>query len=142
MIILDTNVLSEASRPRPSEIVGYWVDSHKRTVLFTTTICEAEIFLGVALLPHGRKREDLRLQATKLFEQDFAGRVLPFTSAAARAFAEIAAARRRAGRPIKEADAQIAAIARVHGAALATRDLADFEGCGVALIDPWAEAAI
>jgi len=75
---------------------------------------------------------------TETFEEDFAGRILPFDSAAAREFADIAAARRRLGQPIGEADARIAAIARSRGAALATRNISDFAGCGISLIDPWA----
>jgi predicted nucleic acid-binding protein len=73
-----------------------------------------------------------------MFAADFAGRILPFDSDAAAAFAEISADRRRAGRPISQFDAQIAAIARSRGAAVATRNIRDFEGCGIALIDPWA----
>jgi len=72
-----------------------------------------------------------------MIEEEFAGRVLSFDSAAAKAYAAIAASRRAAGRPIMEADCQIAAIARVHKAAVATRNVGDFEGCGIDIIDPW-----
>jgi predicted nucleic acid-binding protein len=74
--------------------------------------------------------------------EDFTGRILPFDSAAAVAFAEIAATRRQAGRPIAQADAQIAAIARSRGAALATRNVPDFEGCGIDVVNPWTEAGL
>ena len=69
--------------------------------------------------------------------QDFAGRILPFDEAAAREFSKIASRRRRSGRPISEFDAQIAAITSVHNAVLATRNTADFEGCGIRVVNPW-----
>jgi predicted nucleic acid-binding protein len=105
--------------------------------LFTTAITEAELFYGAALLPDGRRRRSLEAVITQLLATQFTGRILPFDSAAAREFADIAATRRRAGRPIGEADARIAAIARSRGAILATRNVSDFAACGVTVIDPW-----
>jgi len=141
MIIVDTNVLSEPTRPSPSPRVLQWLDACDRSTTFTTAITEAEILLGLALMPEGRRRAELEVQTRNLFVVEFAGRVLPFDSAAARAFPDIVVARKRSGRPIKEADAQIAAIARAQGAAIATRNTVDFESCGIALIDPWAANA-
>ena len=106
-------------------------------MLFTTTITEAELFYGIALLPNGARRRSLESVARLIFSEELAGRVLPFDSAAAREYAQIAAARRRAGWPITEADAQIAAIARSRDAAVATRNDADFADCGVTVINPW-----
>ncbi len=91
----------------------------------------------MALLPAGRRRNGLAATVEAIFEADLAGRVLPFDRAAAREFAMIAASGRQMGRPMAQADAQIAAIARSRGAALATRNAADFEDCGVRVIDPW-----
>ena len=88
-------------------------------------------------LTQARQRQSLEAIVELIFAEDLAGRVLPFDSAAAREFADIAAGRRRAGRPISEADARIAAIARSRGAALATRNVGDFAGCRLELIDPW-----
>jgi predicted nucleic acid-binding protein len=105
--------------------------------LFTTAITEAELFYGAALLSGGRRRRSLEAVITQLLATQFAGRILPFDSAAAREFADIAATRRRAGRPIGEADARIAAIARSRGAGLATRNTTDFAECGLAIINPW-----
>jgi predicted nucleic acid-binding protein len=138
VIILDTNVVSEVSRPSPSEKVLAWMRSEPRSALFTTTITEGELLYGIALLPEGRRRQTLETLVAGILVEDFVGRILPFDSAAAREFADIAATRRRIGRPISEPDARIAAIARSRGASLATRDIADFADCGLELIDPWA----
>jgi predicted nucleic acid-binding protein len=138
MIILDTNVLSETLRPTPSTRVLEWMRSEPASALFTTAIAESELLDRFALLPEGKRRQSLESVIDLIFAEDLAGRVLPFDSAAAREFADIAASRRRAGRPISEADARIAAIARSRGAALATRNVGDFAGCQLELIDPWA----
>jgi predicted nucleic acid-binding protein len=137
MIVLDTNVLSELMRPRPARTVEAWVAAQPAASLFTTAITQAEILYGVALLPEGRRRDGLAAMVDAIFELDLAGRVLPFDGAAAREFAGVAASRRQAGRPMAQADAQIAAIVRSRGAALATRNRADFEACGIRVIDPW-----
>jgi hypothetical protein len=138
MIILDTNVLSELMRAKQDAHVAAWLQSVTLADAYTTSTCESEVFYGIELLPAGKRRAALEAAAAGLFDVDFAGRVLSFDSDAARAFGAIAAARRQAGRPIGELDAQIAAIARVHGATLATRDVQDFEGCGVKVVSPWA----
>jgi len=138
MIVLDTNVVSELMRPTPSPQVVQWARSHAAE-LFTTALTEAEIFLGIELLSAGKRRAGLQEFAETIFEHDFDGRVIAFDSSAARAFARIAARRRALGKPIGQADAQIAAITLVFGATLATRDIADFEDCDIKLINPWAE---
>jgi predicted nucleic acid-binding protein len=90
-------------------------------------------------LPLGQKRQQLELALADMLAQDFAGRILGFDIAAAMAYATIAADRRRSGRPISQMDAQIAAIARSNGGALATRNVPDFEGCGISIVDPWSD---
>ncbi|BAC89619.1 type II toxin-antitoxin system VapC family toxin [Gloeobacter violaceus] len=137
MIILDTNVLSELMRALPSQKVQRWVATRPSASLFTTTVTQAEILYGLALMPTGRRREQLEAAVQSIFEEDLGGRVLPFDSAAACEFGVLAAARRQAGRPIAQFDAQIVAIARSRGAALATRNVDDFESCGVQLFNPW-----
>ena len=137
MIILDTNVLSELMRPKPSGRVTAWVRKQPATDLFTTSITEAEIFYGIELLPQGKRREGLLVAAESMFAEDLAGRIFAFESDAARFFAAIAAQCYALGRPISHADAQIAAIARMRGATLATRNIADFKDCGIEVIDPW-----
>jgi toxin FitB len=137
MIVLDTNVLSESLRPTPSAKVLEWMRSQPNTVLFTTTITEAELRYGIALLPRGKRRDLLQTLVERIFAVHLAGRILPFDSAAAGDYADIAAARRRSGRPMSEPDARIAAIARSRGAELATRNVADFAGCELEVINPW-----
>lgn len=136
MIVVDTNVLSEEMKAAPDARVDAWFRSQSATELFTTTICEAEILLGVALLPDGQRKLALGAAAKKIFAL-FTARILPFDSAAASAYADIVAERRRLGRSIDDFDAQIAAIARSRGMALATRNVADFESIGLSIVNPW-----
>jgi toxin FitB len=137
MIILDTNVLSELMRPKPTPEVVAWIGKQPATELFTTSITEAEIFYGIELLTKGKRRDGLLTAAEAMFAEDLAGRIFGFESGAARAFSKIGAQRRALGRPISHADAQIAAIAQVRGAKLATRNVADFADCGLDVVDPW-----
>jgi toxin FitB len=137
MIILDTNVLSEALRPRPSALVTRWMRTQHPSDLFTTAICEAEMLYGVAIMPDGRRRGVLHAAVRAIFDIEFDERVLAFDAVAAKAYADIVAARRRTGHPIAQADAQIAAIARANGAMLATRNLADFADCDVRVVNPF-----
>jgi predicted nucleic acid-binding protein len=137
MIVLDTNVLSELMRPEPAEAVVAWITAQPATSQYTTTITQSEILYGILLLPAGKRRARLLNAAESMFAEDFTGRVLGFGSDAAPLYARIAAERRREGRPISHFDAQIAAIARANGAKVVTRNVADFKGCGVALLNPW-----
>jgi len=126
-------------RPAPAPAVETWVSAQPAAGIFISAITEAELRYGLALLPDGQRRRRLLVQAQAMLAEDFAGRILPFDSAAAEAYAPIAAARRLAGRPISQADAQIAAIAASRGAALATRNVTDFTDCGITILDPWAK---
>lgn len=137
MIILDTNVLSELMRPVPAPTVVHWLATHPASRLFTTTITQAEILYGLEIMPKGKRRAELESAVEAMFEQDFADRILPFDADAARMFPRIAGSRRASGRPIAQFDAQIAAIARSRDAALATRNLEDFDHCGITLLNPW-----
>lgn len=137
MIIIDTNVVSELMRASPDPAVLAWFAGHAANKLFLTAISEAELRTGAAILPAGQRRDRLIGAIDAMIEQDFAGRILPVDSPAARSYAEIAAARRVAGKPIMDADCQIAAISRACGAAIATRNVKDFEGCGIDIINPW-----
>jgi predicted nucleic acid-binding protein len=138
MTVLDTNILSELMLPSPSPAVVKWVTNQRSDAeTFLTAITVAEILYGVELLPAGKRRDKLEAEAEAMFAEDFSGRILPFDEQAARLFGKIAATRRTLGRPITEFDAQIAAITKANDAVLATRNTADFEGCGVELLNPW-----
>jgi len=141
MIILDTNVVSELLRPVPSPAVEAWLAVQDGTTVFFTAIGEAELRLGVAILPAGRRRTRLAEAIDAMLEEDFRDRILPFDTVTAQAYAAIAATRRAAGRPISQFDCQIAAIARIRQAVLATRNTADYEDCGIELINPWLHVA-
>ena len=135
--MLDTNVVSELMKAAPAEAVLDWVAAQPATSLYTTSITQAEILHGIALLPSGKRRDALRVTAGAMFKDDFEGRILPFGSDSAQPYATIAAQRRRAGRPISHFDAQIAAIAQSTGAAIATRNVTDYSASGVKVINPW-----
>ena len=138
MILLDTNVVSELMRPAPCEAVLAWFAARDAADLYLSAIGEAELRRGAAMLPAGKRRDQLMAALDAMITEDFAGRIFPFDSAAAQAFVLVFLERRTAGRPISFADCQIAATARAQGAAIATRTTADFAGCGIAVIDPWA----
>jgi predicted nucleic acid-binding protein len=137
MLLLDTNVVSELMRSRPNLRVLDWVAAQPLAELAISTVTVMEIQFGIALLPQSRRRTDLDTNFRLLVAQGFTERVFAFDHPAADVCAEIRAQRRRKGHPITAEDSMIAAIARVHGARLATRNGDDFEGCGVTLIDPW-----
>jgi predicted nucleic acid-binding protein len=140
MIVLDTNVVSELLRPAPATQVEAWLSAQDGAKVYFTAVGEAELRHCVAIPPAGQRRTALTKAIEGILEEDFRDRILPYDRDAAGAYAVIAAARRAAGRPISQFDCQIAAIARAHGASVATRNTADYEGCGIALIDPWHKA--
>jgi len=137
VIILDTNVVSELLRPEPATQVEIWLSAQDGKTIYFTAVGEAELRHGVAVMPAGRRRTALSAAIEGIMDEDFRDRILPFDRAAARAYADIAAKRRSVGRPISQFDCQIAAIARAHDASVATRNTADYEDCGVAIINPW-----
>jgi predicted nucleic acid-binding protein len=138
VVLLDTNVLSECMRPQPAEVVIAWLDRQPLAQLFISAVSRAEIELGLALMPAGKRQTLLSEAAKAMFEEDFAGRCLPFDERAAVLYAGIVSDRTKSGQPISVEDAQIAAIARANRLSLATRNLRDFEGIdGFNVIDPW-----
>ena len=136
-VLLDTNVVSELLRPLPDRAVESWVAARPAAKLHFSTVGEPELRYGVAILPAGRRRDALALAIEAILREDFEGRILPFDSDAADEYAEIASARRAAGRTVASADCQIAAIARSRGMAVATRNVRDFGDIGVEVVDPW-----
>ena len=138
MIILDTNVVSELMRPEPAPQVATWVRGRDRRELRMTSITLGEIRYGIARLPDGRRKQILLDTADDIFRA-FSDQILPVDAAAAEHYAIIASTRERAGKPIPGFDALIAAVCRSRGAALATRNVPDFEGTGIEVMDPWAQ---
>lgn len=138
MIILDTNVLSEIIKPAPSPEVIRWLADRTAAELYTTSITAAEISQGICLMAEGARREKLEAAMANVFEQVLRGRVLVFDHQAGYHFGRLVSARQRRGAPIQFADAAIASIALAHKAPVATRDIVDFDGLGVELINPWA----
>lgn len=135
--LLDTNVLSELLRAEPDGRVLRWFAQQHAESLFVSAITQAEMLYGAALLPRGRRRTQLEQQLQAMFDEEFDRRVLPFDGPAAAVYAAVVAARRSAGRPISQFDAQIAAIALTHRATLVTRNVEDFDGCGLSVVNPW-----
>lgn len=136
MIVLDTNVISEMTKSRPSTSVAEWLDMQLVETLFLTSITIAEFGFGVAILPNGKRRNALRAafaQTTDLFK----GRILDFDQHAATTYAELAASARATGKGFPVPDGYIAAIAVSRGFAVATRDTAAFKAGGIAIINPW-----
>ena len=139
MIILDTNVLSEAVRPRPDEAVMRWLRFTPGDKLFTTSITEAEMRYGAARLPAGRYRREHEAQIDHIFTIRFANFILPFDTRAAQVFANVILSMQKQRRSYSHPDAQIAAIALAHGAAVATRNVEHFEYAGVKIMNPWTD---
>ena len=136
-MLLDTNVVSELIRKSPESTVARWVSDHPLEALFFSAVSEAELRYGAAILPAGRSRDTLVFQIEAMLRDAFEDRVLPFDRDAARAYGSVAAVRRAAGRPVAPADCQIAAIAASRRMAVATRNVRDFEGMGIQVVDPW-----
>lgn len=137
MILLDTNVLSELMRAKPVPGVLAWVDAQPSSELFTSAITVAEILYGIARMPDGKRKQGLLELATLMFEEDFAGRILPFDTEAAVHYAGLAAESEAKGKVVDMADGQIAAIAALHDARVATRNVRHFDYLGVPVINPW-----
>ena len=140
MLVLDTNEASELMRPDPAPAVAAWIADREARDMYLTAISEAELLYGISIMPTGRRRDRLTAAMTRWLDLGFLERILPFDSAAARAYADMVADRRLAGRPIGQADCQIAAIAHSKGAVLVTRNVRDFEGMGVEVGNPWSVA--
>lgn len=137
MILLDTNVASEAMKPAPAKVVLDWLNAQTSGQLYLSCISLGEIEYGLRILPDGRRRDDLRARFQRFVATAFALRVCPYDEAAAGCYGEIMAARKVLGQPMSVPDGQIAAIAKARNWALATRNIRDFANCGIAVIDPW-----
>ncbi|UQO38244.1 type II toxin-antitoxin system VapC family toxin [Burkholderia cepacia] len=138
MILVDTNVISEPLRREPNAAVIEWLDAQNVETLFLAAISLAEIRLGVAVLPEGRRREWLHQSIEQRVLPLFRGRILPFDDAASKAYASLRARARAAGVAIAPSDGFIAGAAEANGLIVATRDVTPFEAMGIRVIDPWA----
>ena len=138
MIILDTNVVSEAIRPGGSPAVQAWLDAQASETLYLTSITIAEMLFGIRIMPAG-KRKNALVQTLDGLMKLFEGRVLAFDADAARHYAELAGMAHAAGKGFPMPDAYIAAIAFAHGFTVATRDVAPFQAASLKVINPWGE---
>ena len=136
-VLLDSNVVSELIRKARDPVVAKWVTALPLEELFFTAVGEAELRYGAAILPAGQRRQLLLADIEGMLHDAFGDRVLPFDRAAAREYADIAALRRAAGRPVAAVDCQIAAIARSRSMTVATRNIRDFEEIGLDIVNPW-----
>lgn len=137
MIILDTNIISEVMRPQPNTQVMSWLRKYPVEELAITSISIAEISYGLKRLPVGRRRDSLQWRFQMFIDQGFSDRIFPFEERAAEIYAEIIVDRKQQGKPIEVMDAMIASIALLKTATLATRNVSDFENCGLELVNPW-----
>jgi toxin FitB len=137
MILLDTNIVSEPIRPRPDIKVRNWIDAQPASTLFICTPVLAELHFGVHRLAPSARRDRLRAYIEYLETDLYRGRVLTFDVLAAAAYGHLVATRMSVGRPIQQMDGLIAAIVRVHGATLVTRDIDDFSGLDVDVVNPF-----
>lgn len=137
MIILDTNVISEVMRPQPNTQVMSWLKKYPVEELAITSISIAEISYGLKRLPVGRRRDSLQWRFQMFIDQGFSDRIFPFEERAAEIYADIIVDRKQQGKPIEVMDAMIASIALLKTATLATRNVSDFENCGLELVNPW-----
>ena len=139
MMILDTNVVSEPAKLRGDAQVLAWFDRQPESSLFLTAISVAELKAGVALLPDGKRKENLQKILDGVLA-NFVTPILPFDREAALAYADVVVRAKANRYTLPVADGQIAAIAKVHGFAVATRDVEPFRAAGVAVVNPWEEA--
>ncbi|WP_062521546.1 type II toxin-antitoxin system VapC family toxin [Demequina silvatica] len=138
MIVLDTNVVSEAMRPAPDPAVISWLNAQAADTLYLSSVTLAELLFGIGALPDGARKDRLAAMLDRLLGL-FPSRILPFNEDAARRYAHMAVSARAAGRPLPTVDGYLAATAAAHGCAVATRNVKDFADTGLSLIDPWSD---
>jgi predicted nucleic acid-binding protein len=136
MIVLDTNVVSEAMKPEPAPAVRDWLDAQAAETLYLSSVTVAELLFGIGALPDGQRKQKLAATLDGILAL-FDGQILSFDTDAARHYADLAVAERNAGKGFPTPDGYIAAIATAHGFAVATRDASAFKAAGVPIIDPW-----
>lgn len=138
MIILDTNVVSEAVKIGRDPTVVAWLDGQAAETLYLTATSLSELLIGVEILPTGKRKDGLNAHLSDLLTKLFGSRILPFDQEAAIAYGVLVGRARAAGKAVSMPDGQIGAIASVHGFSVATRDRAPFDALSVPVINPWA----
>jgi toxin FitB len=141
MVIVDTNVLAEVMRTSPAPAVVGWLNAQDSASLFLTAITVGEIRYGLRIMPKGQRRQTIELGFDQIIATAFAGRILSFDEHAAVYYGEVMGRRKELGRPLSVPDGQIAALARLHGFAVATRNVRDFLDCGIELVNPFLPSA-
>jgi predicted nucleic acid-binding protein len=139
MILLDTNVVSEAMKPEPHPAVRDWLDEQAAETLYLSSVTIAELLFGIGALPEGKRKDKLTVALSGVLEL-FGTQILPFDTDAAHHYADLAVKARAAGKGFPTPDGYIAAIAAAHGFAVASRDTSAFIAAGLTVIDPWATA--
>ncbi len=137
MIVLDTNVVAEPMKKSGDPAVRAWLDRQAAETLYLTATSLSELLVGIEILPDGKRKKGLGAALAELLDKLFGERILPFDKHAATTYASLVSIARNCGRVISVADAQIAAIAAVHGFTLATRDTGPFKAVGVPIVNPW-----
>lgn len=135
--LLDTNVPSETVRPEPDANVMAWIEAQHLESLFISVVSLGEWHKGLTLLPPSKRKSELQAWLDTRVTGLFSGRILPLTDAIAARWGVLEGQRQLMGRPLPVPDAQIAATALEHGLTLVTRNVKDFEGIGVTLLNPW-----
>lgn len=139
MLVLDTNVISEAMRPRPDAAVVAWLDAQPTESLWTTAITVLELQFGIEILPEGKRKRELQSSFDDSLKEDFRGRIFPFDTMAARNAGRLAGELRKQGRELEIRDLQIAGIVAAQHASLVTRNVKDFRDMGIPVINPWSQ---
>jgi hypothetical protein len=137
MIVLDTNVVSEALKPGRDPAVISWLDQQSAETLYLTATSLAELLIGIGVMPDGKRKTTISAALDSLISQLFDSRILPFDHEAAIAYSELMSSARARGKVVSMPDGQIGAIASLYGFRVATRDTTPFNALGLRVIDPW-----
>ncbi|HEY6322898.1 MAG TPA: type II toxin-antitoxin system VapC family toxin [Thermoanaerobaculia bacterium] len=141
MIIVDTNIVAEVMKAAPASAVVTWFNAQDSVSLFLAAITVGEIRYGLCIMPQGQRRHAIERGFDQIIATAFAGRILAFDEHAATHYGEVMGRRKEIGQPLSVPDGQIAAIARLHSFAIATRNVRDFLACGIEIVNPFLPSA-
>lgn len=137
--LLDTCVISELVKSEPSANLLQWFSSQDEDALYLSVLSMGELERGVEKLPTSRRKTRLSQWVRQDLAKRFEGRLLSLDLQVAQRWGAMVGASERKGRPLPVIDSLIAATAIVHGLSVVSRNVADFERCGVSCVDPWAD---